>query len=648
MSPVLTAPPRTLPQRPGSQPRLGYRPALDGVRALAVVAVFAYHANLRWARAGFLGVDLFFVLSGYLITALLLAERRREGRINLRRFWLRRARRLLPAVLVLLASIAVAVPILASDQAYRLRADLLAALGYVSNWRLIFGHQSYFHSAGRPPILQHLWSLAVEEQFYLLWPPVLAFALRHRPYRRIVRPLLIAAGVSAVLMAALFHPYADPSRVYFGTDTRAVALLLGAALAAATTRWQVVDGVRRSGRLLLDVLGIVGLAGLTWAIANVNEFDPGLYRGGFLVVALLASALVAAAARPGRPFLLGRLLGARPLVWLGQRSYSIYLWFWPVLMLTRPHYDVPLTGLPLLALRIGLTLALACASYRFIELPARAGAIGRLWADIRMALSVRSAPARRTAAWVLAFSGVLTSVGLGLVVSHSAVGTTKVAAASGLNSAAVAKVAATLPPPVPAPTTTLAAPTTTAAAAPASSAPPPSTAAPPTTLAAPAVTVPVSIPTIAARVTAIGDSVLLGAQPLLEHQIDGVVVDAVVGRQFSAVLTTVKAYKDAGKLADVVVIQTGNNGPISSGQFDQLMDLLRSVPKVLVVNVHVDRAWQDQNNDVIGNGVKRWPNAYLVDWHLVAASHPEAFYDDGLHLTPTGIRLFTAAVIQTI
>ncbi len=641
-APVLTAPPRTVPQRPGSQPRLGYRPALDGVRALAVVAVFAYHANLRWARAGFLGVDLFFVLSGYLITALVLAERRREGRIDLRRFWIGRARRLLPAVLVLLASVAVAVPILASDQAYRLRADLLSALGYVSNWRLIFGHQSYFHSAGRPPILQHLWSLAVEEQFYLLWPPVLAFALRRRPYRRMVRPLLIAAGASAALMALLYQPYSDPSRVYFGTDTRAAALLIGAALAAATTRWQLVEGIRRSGRLLLEALGIVALAALVWAVANVSEFDPALYRGGFLAVALSGAALVAAAARPGRPVLLGRVLGARPLVWLGQRSYSVYLWFWPVLMLTRPHYDVPFTGLPLLGLRVGLTLALACASYRFVELPARAGAVGRLWADIRMAWSFRSPPARRTAAWVLAFSVVLTSVGLGLVVSHGVVGGTKVAAAAGLNSAAAAKVA-TLPGPAP---TTIAPPTTVAAAA-TTAAPAPAPSAPPTTTAPPT-TVPISIATIAAKVTAIGDSVLLGAKPLLEHQIDGVVVDAEVGRQFSVVLSTVKAYKDAGKLGDVVVIQTGNNGPISSGQFDQLMDALRTVRKVLVVNVHVDRTWQDPNNDVIGDGVKRWPNAYLVDWHLVAAGHPEAFYDDGLHLTPTGIRLFTAAVIQTI
>src|SRR5919106_1109573 len=164
---TVVATPRVAGERE-APPRLAYRPALDGLRALAVVAVFAYHANLSWARAGFLGVDVFFVLSGYLITALLLTERRREGRIDLKRFWARRARRLLPAVVVLLAVVAVVVPTLAPDQAHRLRADLLAALTYVSNWQLIFAHQSYFEAVGRQPVLQHLWSLAVEEQFYLL------------------------------------------------------------------------------------------------------------------------------------------------------------------------------------------------------------------------------------------------------------------------------------------------------------------------------------------------------------------------------------------------------------------------------------------------------------------------------------------------
>jgi peptidoglycan/LPS O-acetylase OafA/YrhL len=648
--------PRADGEASGRRPRLGYRPGLDGIRALAVVAVFAYHANLRWARAGFLGVDVFFVLSGYLITALLLAERRRTGTINLRQFWGRRARRLLPAVVVLLAAVAVAIPLLAPDQSYRLRGDLVASLGYVMNWRLIFAHQSYFQSAGRPPILQHLWSLAVEEQFYLLWPPILALTLRRRPYRRLVKPLLIAAAASAGLMLLLFTPYTDPSRVYFGTDTRAAALLVGAALAAATTRWQLVDRVQRGGRVALDAVGFVCLAGLALAVSHVNEFDPLLYRGGFLVVAVLAAGLVAAAARPGPPLVVSRLLGSSPLVWLGKRSYAVYLWFWPVLMLTRPHADVPLMGLPLLALRIAITLALAAASYRFVERPAHHGALGRVWADVVRAWRTRTPLRRRSAAWGLAFSVVLTCVGIGVAVGHGTLRPTPVLAqAAGLNSSLVKKVGARTPeltkvatarPSTPAGTSATISATTPATASLVTTAP--ATTAPPTTTTTPSTTVPVSLPTLTAKVTAIGDSVLLGAQPLLEHQVDGIVVDASVGRQFSEVLSTAKSYRDGGKLGDEVIVQTGNNGPISAGQFDQLMEVFKGVRRVVVVNVKVDRAWQDPNNDVISSGVPHWSNAVLVDWHALASGHPEAFYDDGLHLTPAGIRLFTAAVLNAL
>jgi peptidoglycan/LPS O-acetylase OafA/YrhL len=629
-------------RRPG-QPRLSYRPALDGLRALAVVAVFAYHANLRWARAGFLGVDVFFVLSGYLITALLLTERRREGRINLRRFWGHRARRLLPAVIVLLAAVAVAVPLLAPDQSYRLRGDLLAALGYVSNWRLIFAHQSYFQSAGRQPILQHLWSLAVEEQFYLLWPPILLLALRRRPARRLVGPLLCAAVVSSGLMALLYRPYTDPSRVYFGTDTRAAALLVGAALACATVRWQLIGRLRRRGLVVLEVVGLLGFAGLAWCVSQVNEFDPLLYRGGFLAVAVLAAAVVATAARPGRPLVFGRILGGRPLVWLGRRSYAVYLWFWPVLTLTRPHSDVPLTGRPLLALRIAVTLTLAALSYRFVERPAHHGALGRVWDDLRRVRREQRPLQRRSAAWGLALCVALACLGVGVAEGHGTAQThPTVVAAGALNAAAAAKLAVDVPKANSTALTATTAAIPTVVTLPPTTAPPPT--APPTTVAA----VPDVLPTVTADVTAIGDSVLLGAQPLLEHQIGGIVVDAAVGRQFSAVLATARSYRDAGKLGDEVIIQTGNNGPITAGQFDQLMDTLKGVRKVIVVNVKVDRPWQDPNNDVLAQGVTRWPNDVLVDWHAITATHPEAFYDDGLHLTPTGIRMFTAAVLAVL
>jgi peptidoglycan/LPS O-acetylase OafA/YrhL len=227
--------------RAAGEVRLPYLPGLDGLRALAVIAVLLYHAELPWIPGGFLGVEVFFVISGYLITTLLLAEWRQRGRIDLKAFWLRRARRLLPALyLLLVVTLAYAVVFLPGEVA-GLRGDAVAALGYVTNWYLVLGHESYFEAIGRPSLLKHLWSLAVEEQFYLLWPPVLALGLgvgatRWRE-RRVLLGALALAAASALLMALLYRPEVDLSRVYFGSDTRAAGLLIGAALAFAWTPW---------------------------------------------------------------------------------------------------------------------------------------------------------------------------------------------------------------------------------------------------------------------------------------------------------------------------------------------------------------------------------------------------------------------------
>ncbi|MGH9279275.1 MAG: acyltransferase family protein [Acidimicrobiales bacterium] len=625
---MLAAPPKVEEQRP--QARLGYRPALDGVRALAVAVVFAYHAHLGWAKAGFIGVDVFFVLSGYLITALLLTERRREGSIDLLRFWRARARRLLPALLVVLAAVAVAVPILAAEQAHRLRADLLAALAYVSNWRLIFENRSYFQAAGRPPLLQHLWSLAVEEQFYLLWPPILWLAMRAKGTRRLVKPLLFAALASTILMVFLYRPFSDPSRVYYGTDTRAAALLIGAALAAATTRWQVVDRVPQLGRIAYEIAGIVCLAALAWTVSHVSEYDPDLYRGGFLVVALLAAGLVAACARPGRRGPLGTALGSRPMVWVGRRSYAIYLWFWPVLLLTRAHYDVPFGGLGLLALQIGITLTLAALSYRFVERPIRQGALGRLWDDLRHLRHSGRPVANQTAILGLALSTMLVCVGVGVAITHPEKTSPILAEAAGVNSALASTVGAD-------PSLgTITSPSTTVAPGAASDPSTPDTSAPTTTVPA--------VPTI--PITAIGDSVMLGAKAMLERQVNGITVDAATSRQVPAVVSTIQSYRESGQLQENVIIHTGNNAVMTTSQFEQVMEALKDVPHVVVVNIKVSRGYQDPNNSVLAGVTERYRNAVLVDWHAISSGSPDLFYDDGIHLNPQGQRLYVQSILS--
>src|SRR5918993_162711 len=371
---------------------LPYMPGLDGLRALAVIAVLLYHGGLTWIPGGFLGVEVFFVLSGYLITALLLA-----------------------LYLVLVVTLAYAVVFLPGEVA-GLRGDVFAALGYVTNWYLIFGHESYFEAIGRPSLLKHLWSLAVEEQFYIFWPLVFWLGVSIGATRWRTRQVLMAAlggaAISVVLMALLFVPGVDPSRLYFGTDTRATGLLVGAALAVVwtpeprRTRSRVPSrptawgfGLERIwGRLrrrwgwtapvLLDVLGFAALGTLVFLCLRLGEFDPPLYRGGLASVSLATAALIMALTHP-QTRIGSALLGCWLLRWIGLRSYGIYLWHWPVFMVTRPQLDVPLDGWPLLALRLAVTILLADLSYRFVETPIRRGALGRAWKALREAQGAR-------------------------------------------------------------------------------------------------------------------------------------------------------------------------------------------------------------------------------------------------------------------
>ncbi len=624
------------------EPRLRYLPAVDGLRALAVSAVFAYHADIGWARGGFLGVDVFFVISGYLITALLLSDYRRTSRLHVLRFWKRRARRLLPALVVLLVGVSVAVPLLASDQGYRLRADVLAALGYVSNWRLIFEHQSYFQSLGRPPLLQHLWSLAVEEQFYLLWPPVLALLLKWREPRRLAGPILGLAALSAALMAVLHDPTGDPSRVYYGTDTRVAGILVGAALACIPLKW-TAGKLARPGRVALEGTGVAVLVGLWLCLSRVDQFDPRLYQGGFIGVAVLAAVAIVIASHPGSWVAAG--LGCRPLVWLGRRSYAVYLWFWPVFMLTRPHSDVPLTGTPLLLLRVAITLALATASYEWVEKPIREGALGRAWADLRSRPAGQTRPSTAVVRWTLCSALALVAVSSAVVISHQVPAppfSVPVSAVAPAGSAAalvtppVASVALAAPVDIAVSTVQAVAGDglVVAEALPAVAVPDPSPAPAPAPEPPPAPTGPPA----GVRVTAIGESVMIVAQPAMEAE--GIWVDAVIGRQFAESLAVAHALRDSGGLGEIVVVHLGNNGPVTEDQFDELMDVLSVVRRVVVVTVRVPRPWEDHNNNLFASAVPRFPNAVLVDWHGVGDSHPDAFVDDGVHMNHGGVQRY--------
>jgi peptidoglycan/LPS O-acetylase OafA/YrhL/lysophospholipase L1-like esterase len=355
---------------------LKHIPALDGLRGMAVAGVLLFHAG--HLIGGYLGVDLFFVLSGFLITSLLLDERQRTGGIRLGAFWARRARRLLPALVAMLLGVSLYALIFAAPaELNQIRGDALATLAYVANWRAIFGGTSYFAQFSAPSPLSHTWSLAIEEQFYLIWPLAVFGLLRWR--RGSVRVLLASslslAAVSAGLMALLYVPGADPSRVYMGTDTRAQSLLLGAALAAFIA-WRGPLRSRTAGAAL-EAGGWAAVAGLAWAWTQVNgETSAGLYRGGFALCGLAVVCVIASVSRP-EPGLLARVFSVQPLRALGIISYGVYLWHWPVYVLFDPQ-RTHLGDWPLTAVRIGITLTVATISFYVLELPIRTGTL-RTW-----------------------------------------------------------------------------------------------------------------------------------------------------------------------------------------------------------------------------------------------------------------------------
>ena len=655
-----------------NSPALSYLPGLDGLRALAVIGVLLYHADLAWAPGGFLGVEVFFVISGYLITSLLLAEWRQQGRIDLGAFWLRRARRLLPAAFVLIvSSLAFAVVFLPQEVA-GLRGDALAAFGYVTNWSLILSHQSYFESVGRPPLLRHLWSLAIEGQFYLLWPLLFAAGLRLWRRRRTLLVTLVGAAASTALMAILYRPDVDPSRIYFGTDTRVAGLLIGAALALVWTPERLKG---RAPSLWLDVIGLGALAGLAVFCLRLDEFQPLLYRGGFALVALTTAVAIAVAVHP-RARLVPSLLSQRLLRWVGLRSYSIYLWHWPVYMVTRPQLDVPLEGWPLLALRLAITGVLAELSYRYVETPFRRGALERAWKARCAARGVRGR-------WLdVQWGGVAGGiVALAVILGMSVAAAQPPALPDYLSVEAVQISAADDTPAMgdPAPSTDLPVGKREASATPPPESltltPEPVADAPVTQdeadpiadmpsrkmllspvsgsalgswsasasalmFASSPVSASVNTSASAVRVTAIGDSVMLGAVGELRRAIANLSLDAAISRQPSTAIQILRSRRAAGQLGAVVVVHIGNNGPFSARQFDEMMQILAGARKVVILNVKVPRHWEASNNTVLTEGVKRYPNAVLVDWRAASAGKPELFWSDGLHIRPEGARTY--------
>ncbi len=607
-------------------------PGIDGLRALAVSAVFLYHVGFWWAAGGFLGVETFFVLSGYLITSLLLMDIRQYHRVRLGRFWLRRARRLWPALWLLLLGAVFLARGWAPDAWARLKTDLPAALTYTTNILYITHKIPYFERFGRPPLLQHLWSLAVEEQFYLFWPLVFWGIVRlfqGRSERKsmwgVTAAIFALVAASTLWMAWQYDPLSDPMRLYYGTDTRAAGFLLGSALA---TFWP--PGGRPRARRAADFFGWLGLAGLLFLYWRLDEFQDILYRGGFLVTATATASVLLAAASPRTT--LGKFLGLPPLRWIGTRSYAIYLWHWPLLAVFRPQMECtwPL-GWCAVAQAIAAGV-FAEISYRTVERPIRQMGF-RAWGRHVWQKGRR---------WGTA----LAAVGLALATAYAVVGLQSNAQSS-------------LPPEAAAQTTPLAAaatPAPTATPTLATHLPTPipetSVTAPANATATPAHPTPQPTPTPEGlRLTLLGDSIMLSTLPVWQQTLpEGTFyMDAAQGRGLAYLLTLVPALASEGHLAPEVVVHLGTNGSFTNATFDTVMEefLQNGVKRVYFVNVRSPIRWASLANQQLANGVARWPQqAVLLDWEAYATPHREWFYDDFAHPTPEGARAYVQFILN--
>jgi len=601
-----------------------YMPGLDGLRALSVLAVIAYHLDLKWAQGGLLGVGIFFVISGYLITDQIITEWNRHQRLSLVDFWIRRARRLLPAMIVMLLFVAAWLYFVDSSRLHALQGDFLSSLFYINNWWLIFHQVSYFESFGPPSPIGHLWSLSVEEQFYVMWPLLLVIGLKFASRRGKLALLILAgAALSALAMAMIYVPGTDPSRVYYGTDTRAFALLIGAALAVVWPSQKLNDRVSTAARNTLDIVGGIGIMALLVFIYQTVEYDDWLYRGGLLFLSLIAAAVIAVLAHPASR--VGKMMGCKPLRWLGVRSYSLYIWHYPVIILTSPDVNTNETGVTRIILQLTASLILAAISYRYIEEPFRRGRVRLHW-------KISYSPLRRRVLSVI-LTAIVPAI---LIPSACSISQSKEGFPAHVVEAAGSQKGSNQQE-TPSTAQNTKHPETQKPASAAQDTVHPEAQKP----------VPPDIES-GKGITAIGDSVILDAKPFLAKMLPGIAVDGKVGRQMRQAQDVIEQLKAQGRLGDRIIIELGTNGAFSKKQLRDLLHSLSDAKQILLVNTRVPRNWQDTVNATIAEVSNEFNNTAIVDWYSASEGKGEYFYRDGVHLNRDGAEYYASILAKAV
>ncbi|EGQ2975255.1 acetyltransferase [Staphylococcus pseudintermedius] len=586
-----------------------YMPGLDGVRAVAVIAIIIYHLNPQWLSGGFLGVDTFFVISGYLITSLLLTEYHNTGKIKLMSFWLRRVKRLIPAVLFLVMGVIVLSLIFMPTEIQKVRADSIAAIFYVSNWWYIMQNVDYFEQFAVQP-LKHLWSLAIEEQFYLVFPIVLlsllSFIRRLKSIRIIFLILLV---ISMIAMMVLYVPNENVARVYFGTDTRIQTLLMGVLLALVWPPFQLKAKVNRQMRTMIDTAGVVGLAILFICFKFVSETNSILYYGGFFLISTVTLLVIASSVHPSGYF--AKFLGNKVFTFIGSRSYSLYLWHYPIIVLI--HHQFVQGQIPPLVYVVEILLMVLMAefSYKFIEQPFRKEGFN-IFAFNHLK-NWRSQKVLRT--WLVII--LLIPMLLVMVGSFNRFAQKNSTRVTEVNTEEIDKLI-TQPLPLP-------------------------------QLEIDGFVVKGNKQKYASwKPLLIGDSVMVDIGDDFRSFVPKADINGKVGRQLVEATSLAKrqyqSYRDKN---DIVVLELGTNGDFTEEQLNSLLEQFGEAD-IYLVNTRVPRSYESHVNQVLAKAAKKRANVTLVDWYSRSENHTEYFAPDGIHLQPPGVRALTNSIIQAI
>jgi peptidoglycan/LPS O-acetylase OafA/YrhL len=578
-------------------------PAIDGLRAVAVTAVIFYHLGFSWIPGGFLGVDLFFVISGYVITRLLLDSIERSGGLDLRGFYKARARRLLPPMIFMIVVTGFYITIWAQDSVRRFITDVPFALTGTINWWLVAKEQDYFEAIGRPPLLQHTWSLAVESQFYLVWPIILLLVLKRFGKKVIPFAALLIALVSASLLfyvSLQLDASSDVSHIYFGTDTHSVGLFLGSALAVSWIPQNFKSEVSKRAQNFVDFIGVFGLIGILASFLLIDESSPTAYKIAFPLAAIFGVAIITSIVHPASRF--APILQNRVLLWVGERSYAIYLWHWVVFQISRPSVDIEGEDWALIAVRILIVLALADISLKLVELPIRSGAV-EYWFK---GMKYRTASVRKRQKVLVVSSISILVISLSALLTNAVISSNRAIAAleESLTSESVIS-------------ESVISESGTA----------------------------VINPSQAIWLT--GDSVILGIRNALSEIQPIIIVNARVGRQAPELLEEMQ--KDVEKAAGAtVVMDLGNNDLLQPETVRAIFTLAKESPRIVVVNTAVPRPYKDPNNQIIEEVAREFSNVRVVDWNEISKDHPEYFAPDGVHLVPTGVTAYVMAIDEAL